>query len=313
MIDRYFFESKVHPSAVHALHIGTGVLLTLQALYILPDIHLLYGMEGLVDHGLLPGAASGLSIVNFIAVFYDTLGIPPHILLYLFFAIYLLLLLLLAGRRLPWWGILLLMGLHHAWFLGVPAFSYGVDYLGASALFYCLCTCRTHVAWHSASLRLLQLHLCLIYFFGGLAKLMGSTWWNGEAIWKAINQPYHLMQAPDFVAHLGQVPLLWILAGAGVALLELFYALLIWQKSIRRYYLGGIIAMHLLIAVGLGLFHFSAIMILLNIVAFHLPYRNPNLQPHYSLTTNRAYGWQHVRKQHESTKRGDSKKGGITY
>ncbi len=31
--------------------------------------------------------------------------------------------------------------------------------------------------------RLIQLHMCVIYFFAGLSKLQGSTWWSGDALW----------------------------------------------------------------------------------------------------------------------------------
>ena len=33
------------------------------------------------------------------------------------------------------------------------------------------------------SLRLIQLHLVVIYGMAGLGKLQGPSWWNGMAIW----------------------------------------------------------------------------------------------------------------------------------
>ena len=36
------------------------------------------------------------------------------------------------------------------------------------------------------ALRLIQLHLCLIYGMAGLAKLQGPSWWNGMAMWGAL-------------------------------------------------------------------------------------------------------------------------------
>jgi hypothetical protein len=33
--------------------------------------------------------------------------------------------------------------------------------------------------------RLIQLHLCVIYFFGGLGKARGWMWWDGTAMWFA--------------------------------------------------------------------------------------------------------------------------------
>src|SRR5690606_1870260 len=38
-------------------------------------------------------------------------------------------------------------------------------------------------------LRVLQIQLSLTYLNAGLAKMYGSDWWNGEAIWRVINMP----------------------------------------------------------------------------------------------------------------------------
>ena len=32
------------------------------------------------------------------------------------------------------------------------------------------------------SIRLIQIHLCLIYLCSGLSKLHGESWWNGSAV-----------------------------------------------------------------------------------------------------------------------------------
>ncbi|MFT3883817.1 MAG: hypothetical protein QM703_29820 [Gemmatales bacterium] len=39
------------------------------------------------------------------------------------------------------------------------------------------------------ALRLIQIHMCIVYFISGLAKLQGSTWWNGSATWLTMNSP----------------------------------------------------------------------------------------------------------------------------
>src|SRR6185437_4066225 len=36
------------------------------------------------------------------------------------------------------------------------------------------------------ALRLIQLHVCLVYGMAGLAKLQGPAWWNGMAMWGAL-------------------------------------------------------------------------------------------------------------------------------
>ena len=41
------------------------------------------------------------------------------------------------------------------------------------------------------SLRLIQIHMCIIYVFAGTSKLQGAAWWNGQAMWMAFaNQEY---------------------------------------------------------------------------------------------------------------------------
>ena len=34
-------------------------------------------------------------------------------------------------------------------------------------------------------LRLINVHMCVIYFFAGVSKLQGESWWTGEAMWRA--------------------------------------------------------------------------------------------------------------------------------
>src|SRR5262249_760353 len=38
-------------------------------------------------------------------------------------------------------------------------------------------------------LRLLQLHLCVVYLASGLEKATGIQWWNGEAGWRGGMRP----------------------------------------------------------------------------------------------------------------------------
>src|SRR5205085_9157703 len=47
--------------------------------------------------------------------------------------------------------------------------------------------------------RVLQVHLCFIYFFGGIAKCVGSGWWNGSSIWRALTRPPFNVLAPELL------------------------------------------------------------------------------------------------------------------
>ncbi|MFB2121063.1 HTTM domain-containing protein [Parapedobacter sp. 2B3] len=296
-MNRFLFETPLHPSAIRLLHRGTGTLLAVQFLLLLPDMALLYGADGIIDPELLPARSLLLST-----------SVPLSVIA----SGYILLSVLLALGRLPWAGVLVLLVLHGAWHTRGSAFSYGVDYVSASALFYCLCTPRARPAWHTPALRLLQLHMCIIYFFGGLAKSLGATWWNGEALWKALGQPYHLEQAPAVVASLASYPWLWAVGGGAVVMLELCYPLFIWFGRTRPYWLWAIVGMHVGIALFIGLFQFAAIMILLNLVAFHFPYRADTEQPVHPSHKHPSPPWWAFRKRLPTPAR-DTTKGGTDY
>ncbi len=48
--------------------------------------------------------------------------------------------------------------------------------------------------------RVLQLHLCLIYFFSGLTKCLGSGWWDGSNMWRALIRPPFNIINPEILA-----------------------------------------------------------------------------------------------------------------
>ncbi len=308
---RFFFETILHPRAVSALHTGTGALLAIQFLLLFPDLPLLYGPDGLVDHALV-ASPHGLWIADIVDYLAHLTDVAADHALYLLAALYIVLNILLAIHRLPWPGILFLLLFHGTWHTANDAFSYGADYLGASALFYCLCTPLSQPTCRTPILRLLQLHLCIIYFFGGLGKAMGVTWWNGEAAWKAMNQPYHVAEAPSIIGWLGQFPALWTVGGVIVVVLELGYPLFIWVAHTRRYWLYATVAMHTGIALFLGLFHFSAVMILLNLVAFHYAYLDDTTQPVHPSDGEPSRPWWAAWKRQAAAVR-DTREGGITY
>ena len=113
--------------------------------------------------------------------------------------------------------------------------------------------------------RVLQLHLCLIYFFGGLAKALGAGWWNGNSIWRALTRsPFNILP-PDFLLQWSVVlPAL----GIFICLVEIGYPIFIWPKKTRNIWLACVLAMHAGIAAAMGLHLFALIMIVLNLAAF---------------------------------------------
>src|SRR5213592_3981268 len=173
-----------------------------------------------------------------------------------------------------------------AWFLHLCAaksggfVSYGVDNLMTIALFYLMLSPlpdRYSVDWRLRKSRskdpellgfwrrVLQLHLCLIYFFSGLTKCLGSGWWDGSSVWRALIRPPFNIIDPEILVRWNYV---FPVAGIFICLLEITYAFFIWNSQTRKIWLVCICAMHVGIGVTMGMYLFALIMIVLNVAAF---------------------------------------------
>jgi predicted DCC family thiol-disulfide oxidoreductase YuxK len=112
------------------------------------------------------------------------------------------------------------------------------------------------------ALRLIQLHLCLVYGTAGLAKLQGIAWWNGTAIWGTLAAGEFRLFDLTWLA--GFPYLLNLMTHAGLAL-EILYPVLVWIRPIRPLVLALVVAMHLGIELTLGLGEFAAAMLAANL------------------------------------------------
>jgi hypothetical protein len=166
-------------------------------------------------------------------------------------------------------------------------YQYGVDNFTTIGLFYCcvfpvgsiysldnMLRKRPSLApHHTLFLRLFRAHLCIAYFFSGFDKVLGPTWLNGEAMWKALHAHNYYS-----IANLDFIPQSWFFVTSSwiIILLELGYAVFMNLARVRKYWLAGILLMHIGIALFMGLFFFSALMILLNLAAYYAPYLDPD-------------------------------------
>ena len=113
--------------------------------------------------------------------------------------------------------------------------------------------------------RVLQIHLCIIYFFGGLAKFAGPGWWNGNSLWRALtNTPFNIVSPEILVKWKDLFPVV----GISAWLIELGYPFLIWSKRTRNIWLICVIMMHVAIGLTMGMYLFALVMIVLNVAAF---------------------------------------------
>src|SRR5437016_2520398 len=196
-------------------------------------------------------------------------------------------------------GLLLLVGLFCrpaaiiAWFLHLCAaesgglLAYGADNFMTMALFYLMLSPlpdrysvdRRLVKTKLTDPRLLgfwrhvlQVHLCFVYFFGGLAKSLGSGWWNGSNLWRSLIRPPFNLISPDILVRFKYaLPVL----GISICLIEVGYPVFIWMKKTRFFWLICILVMHAAIGLTMGMYLFALVMIVLNLAAFGVGIRVP--------------------------------------
>jgi hypothetical protein len=119
---------------------------------------------------------------------------------------------------------------------------------------------RTPVSTVSANLalRLIQLHLCLIYAVSGLAKLQGGVWWDGGAVLMILLEPEY--RVGNYLWLAAYPRFLNFLTHATVAL-EVLYPVLVWVRVLRPLMLIGMVSFHVGIDLTMGLREFSLAMI----------------------------------------------------
>lgn len=114
----------------------------------------------------------------------------------------------------------------------------------------------------NVAIRLIQVHMCVIYLFAGLSKLAGPTWWDGFAIWLSLaNLEYQSLDMtwmagyPLAISFMTHVSVMW----------EVSYAALIWPRLTRPIWVALAVPLHLGIAVCLGMVTFGLIMLVGNL------------------------------------------------
>jgi hypothetical protein len=161
-------------------------------------------------------------------------------------------------------------------------YFYGIGGMLLIALFYCM-VLPTGREWSvdralagradgsvereldaALSVGVLRIHLCIVYLAAGLSKAIGPTWWTGDAVWRALSLPRF---AQFDLAALSGYPEMLQAAGLAAVVAQLAYPVLVWTRLRAAIVLLAEL-LHLGIAVFLGLWLFSAVMMVLNVAAF---------------------------------------------
>jgi len=279
------------------LRIGMGVQLVLYSLFLRSDWHSLFSTtgKGLVGRELGEAIASFDSPLTpklgWLVAFGHYIGVGEETVLSIAWAC----LLCMGGCLLL--GLFCRPAAIIAWFLHICAaesgglLAYGADNFMTMALFYLsLSPLPDRYSLDSRLVktkmkdprrlgfwrRVLQVHLCFVYFFGGLAKLLGSGWWNGTNLWRSLIRPPFNLLSPDILIQFKYaLPIL----GISICLIELGYPVFIWIKKTRFLWLVCILAMHAGIGLMMGMYLFALVMIVLNLAAFGVGIRVPFTSP----------------------------------
>ena len=275
-----FFFQQLSAETLGLFRIAVSGFALVQLLVLLPDWMWLYG-----PHGILPWEVSEALATNDMPSLPDIfkllspLKVSPVAVVYLVTAIYFLSLAgLVVGYKTKVMGIL--AWLTHLVLNTTGHFTaYGVETFTHISLFYCM-VLPVGIAWSldsltntsklsphlvTLSIRMVQLHLCIMYLASGVEKAMGEQWWSGEAIWIALQQDQFSQVDTGWMSG---IPLLPKILCWSTLIIEMGYPVgMLWKKT-RKYWLIGIVSMHLFIAVFLGLHLFGGLMILLNVAAF---------------------------------------------
>lgn len=294
LINGFFFKPFSNKS-LSFFRIAIAIFCIIQISSIYPDLLNLFGEQGFVRRDILEVLLEDyMPRINWLGDLLLPFGFSEIDTLYGLFYSYILALILMGiGFKTRFFSILAWF-IHLLFFGSGDAFMYGVDYVTTSCLFYCMILpVNQHFSMDALlkketdrlakptifPIRILQLHLCLIYIFAGLSKMIGVHWWNGEGIWRSV-------MLPDFYQYdlswLANYPVVLMIMGWTVLLFEVGYPFLIFYRKTRLICLLGVISMHVGIGLFMGLYQFAAILIIMNISAFGSEYIEGFLQKSFN-------------------------------
>ncbi|MBI3507539.1 MAG: HTTM domain-containing protein [Proteobacteria bacterium] len=284
-----FFLAPTLGRSLAALRIVVGGAMLYEALSLFPYINDLYGRYGYLQAELIE-ALTGHAIPGTLAKMGMSSSAHSTLLQGFYFVHLALAFLVLAGYKtrqstIGLWitqSIILASGYFS---------SYGVDRYFHNALFalawlpagncwsvdrFLSETKPEPLAACRLGRRLLQIFLLMTYADAGISKMYGTDWWDGEAVWRVVNQPE--FRRFDFL-WLAQMPWLCVGLSRGTVFIEALYGIGAWIPKVGRLWTLAIIGMHLSIAVAMRLSLFGTTLALMNAALFLVPDEPPSERP----------------------------------
>ncbi len=268
-----FVSAPASPAPLAVFRIGVASVLLFQALSLTQNLLDLYGARGVVQWQVMdPTVQDFVPRLSWATDALGKLGVSDAMAVKGVFLVSVsALAALLVGYRTRYAAILAYLA-HVMMKSSAGASIYGVDVFAQIALFYCMLMPvgavysldraagrETGEASSAArlSIRVLQIHLCIMYLACGLDNGAGDDWWNGEAIWCALMRSDLCSWDMSWLA---SVPLLPKLAGLGTLVIEAGYPIFVWPRRTRTLWAAATISLHVGIAIFMGLYTFSAMM-----------------------------------------------------
>ena len=273
----------INPVWISSFRIYGSLIFLFHFLSILPDFQTFWGQNAIVNPDIMDANIDNLmptiydihQLINkYAALGFQTVANTVAI-------IYIISLISLALGLMSKISAAIALLTHLVLMQSINIFIYGVDYMTTISLFYLLIfpvgnyhSLDNYLLKKSNSdnfeqgiyLRIFQIHWCLAYFFSGLSKALGPTWWNGEAIWKALNS-YNQASLfnPELWVH---YPYIITFLGILTVLLELLFPIGVSVKILRKPWIVSIIFMHIAIGASVGLYFFSIVLFLIILLRF---------------------------------------------
>lgn len=257
---RFWFESS-SPEQMGLFRVLVGSVMFVAALLRTWDLEFFFSKTGIMQLSAIPEVMTDSRFRLSLFTLFPSISAIwiGHVLL-------LIALLLLIFGVFPRLMAATALVLHLSFIHRNVSIAYGVHVLTSYYLFYlCFADYRPRStpidlrkALGSVSFRMSQIQLCVVYAFAGLDKVRGSSWWRGDAAWmifgvhqRSVVDMAWLGHFPAVIAFVTYVTLFW----------EVYFPVLVWFKPVgRRIAISVGLLVHTGIALSMGLFCFSALM-----------------------------------------------------